>query len=431
MSFTKMVGVIPSVKEKSFEAKIENKVSICFKPKADCIERLKVCAFGTVKDGVSLMDVAGIFKEKMKVVVDVKAFGGRYVLIAFVSRADMFASVECRAAWMSEMFEFLKEWTKDDHASHRVCWLNVYGTPHEAWCPEFFRHIATYVGEFLQLHNGIMSSNCLEMARVQILTTFKEPISRSFKVSIDSRAYDVFVVEVQPSSHCSSVVTDTINILGGPMASDRFMASSSSNKGAPGLGGDDHQGAADGRCKKHMEDDDPHQSQDPFMGTIRLLKKGKRADKGMTGGRRRGKQSSSVTPCTEEAGVQNLKGLTASGTVQLNKVAQIAKCKLSGVGHTTNKVCNVQGQELGDECCWVNFIETRVVLEQERCLDLSVFEPISPVVRNWPKSSETVKMPVKNKSVGSPLPIQKDAMTSEVSILATMPLQNRSEEELF
>ncbi|KAJ4822063.1 hypothetical protein Tsubulata_030097 [Turnera subulata] len=130
--------------------------------------------------------------------VDVKELGGNYVLLYFESRKAMMSCLKYKAAWEDKCFQILKEWEDGDCTTQRRCCLNIYGVPPQAWCKEFFELIAVRYGSFLKLVNELEGCNNLEVAKMQLMTTHKEPIHQSFQVKISNIVYEVVVVEVQP-----------------------------------------------------------------------------------------------------------------------------------------------------------------------------------------------------------------------------------------
>ncbi|KAJ4839744.1 hypothetical protein Tsubulata_044185 [Turnera subulata] len=171
--------------------------SFVFTPTSDCINRLKACAFGMVKDNIPIDEIARRFTMISNSQIRIKRLGGVYVLVDFGSKDAMDACVSHKDAWFSEVFDMFREWKQGDCATHRECILNVHGVPPQAWNEDFFRLIAVRFGSFVKLHNSFDRSDYLEMAKVSIITTCRQPISRTFKVLINGLEYEVSVVEVQ------------------------------------------------------------------------------------------------------------------------------------------------------------------------------------------------------------------------------------------
>ncbi|KAJ4838132.1 hypothetical protein Tsubulata_037571 [Turnera subulata] len=161
------------------------------------MDKMKKCAFGVLREGIAPGSIAGCFKRRSGLKVTVKILGGEYVLVVFEFIAAMKACVQGDVPWLGEYFLLLKEWESKDSATHRVCWLNIYGTPPHAWCEDFFRQITGRIGKFVRLPNDFDCSSNMEIARVQILTPFKEPIFRRYRALIGDRCFELSVFEVQ------------------------------------------------------------------------------------------------------------------------------------------------------------------------------------------------------------------------------------------
>ncbi|KAJ4836738.1 hypothetical protein Tsubulata_005119 [Turnera subulata] len=175
-----------------------NDADIVFSPTKVIMDKLKTCAFGMLKIDVPAGTIEEAFRTYAGVSVDVKTLGGEYVLISFDSKESMSKCIHDGVHWMSELFLLIKEWKEGDFASNRVCWLNIYGAPPQAWCEDFFKCVTIRAGKFIRLFNDLEGSNNLDVAKVQIMTTYKEPINRLLKVLIGGQHFDFSVVEAQP-----------------------------------------------------------------------------------------------------------------------------------------------------------------------------------------------------------------------------------------
>ncbi|KAJ4822915.1 hypothetical protein Tsubulata_031390 [Turnera subulata] len=158
--------------------------SFAFNPSGSCLNILKNCAFGEVKKGVGMQDVIKLFKVITNSMFDVKMLGGNYVLMVFESHEAFSMCLKHKDAWKGECFEFLKEWEIGDCATQRECCLNIHGVPSYVWCDEFFKQISICFGKFIKSINPLESSNYLDVARIQIMTTYRDHITRSFKVLV-------------------------------------------------------------------------------------------------------------------------------------------------------------------------------------------------------------------------------------------------------
>ncbi|KAJ4824791.1 hypothetical protein Tsubulata_029197 [Turnera subulata] len=161
---------------------------------------------------------------------------------------------------MNDLIMF-REWEDGDGASNRNCWLNIYGVPPHARCEDFFNLVAIRFGKFIHLYNCMDNSDDLEVARVQISTTYKKPISRSFKTKIGNKFYEVTVCEAQP--YCPLVTAGDHDHQESSEWEDRSIAPCSISMEGP---------SESGKAKGEG-------SNDPFgiLDTIKGLKKGKKS----------------------------------------------------------------------------------------------------------------------------------------------------------
>ncbi|KAJ4833477.1 hypothetical protein Tsubulata_008067 [Turnera subulata] len=169
-----------------------NGVAVAFNSTNVCMEKLKSCAFGIVSSDVVTYNVCSRIKSL--------TMGGNHVPLAFKSREVMLACLKSGVLSESGLFEWLKPWEEGDCATNRSCWVNIYGIPPQARCEKFFRLITVRFGSFIKLHNSLEENNDLEVAKVLVLTTYKESIECFFKAMINNWCYEIRVVDVQPSS---------------------------------------------------------------------------------------------------------------------------------------------------------------------------------------------------------------------------------------
>ncbi|KAJ4839266.1 hypothetical protein Tsubulata_005978 [Turnera subulata] len=172
-------------------------VSFRYEPTRDNLDFLQTCAFGVLSDGIEWQVAAEMLLAMSKHCTGVKRLGGSYILVPFQSRKAMIECVEVVKASSQELLDLFKAWEEGDHTTHRLCWLNVTGTPPQAWCEDFFRHIAVRFGRFVRLLNNLSCSDDLAVARIQVLTTHKAPIAITFKTRIGIKVFEISVMEAQ------------------------------------------------------------------------------------------------------------------------------------------------------------------------------------------------------------------------------------------
>ncbi|KAJ4847049.1 hypothetical protein Tsubulata_017084 [Turnera subulata] len=105
---------------------------------------------------------------------------------------------QTKFGWVHDWFLSLEPWKQEFGAVNRSCWVIVHGVPLHAWCQEFFSLVAMFVGTFISLAEETENWRRLDYAKIQIMTSFKNPINQSLAVSIAGQSYDVSILESLP-----------------------------------------------------------------------------------------------------------------------------------------------------------------------------------------------------------------------------------------
>ncbi|KAJ4826904.1 hypothetical protein Tsubulata_006131 [Turnera subulata] len=222
---------------------------------------------------------AGDFRSRLMIMlgrpVNVKLLGGNYVLVSFDSWKEMLSCVQAEEAWNDGSLMLFREWQEGDCASNRLCYLNVSGVPPHAWCEEFFGLIVVRFGKLVKLENSMDTSDHLEIARIQVLTSYKNPINCSFTTLIGKLSFDVYVHEDQSCAEQQNSTKDNHD------GTDASMVPCSVNHTLVV--------ASDRKALRSPVMDGNNTSQDPFQifETIKNLEKGR--SKMMPGGRNKEK----------------------------------------------------------------------------------------------------------------------------------------------
>ncbi|KAJ4849327.1 hypothetical protein Tsubulata_032434 [Turnera subulata] len=233
-----------------------NKSAISFHPDDQWLNKIKTYAFGAVCEGVRISGIKSLIKSSLKQEVSVKALGGCYVLMKFKTREILLECLKSEVLLSLGIFYLLMEWELNECASHRLCWINIHGTPPVAWCKDFFSMISICFGKFIRLQNELESSADLTLARVLIQTTYKVPISRLFEVVVGDNTFTVFTEEMQ-SIHPAEFEDEPGDVVKSARLVQVGVSSDQSN---------------------HVSDNEEiNESPDPFgtLETIKNIKKGK------------------------------------------------------------------------------------------------------------------------------------------------------------
>ncbi|KAJ4825485.1 hypothetical protein Tsubulata_030258 [Turnera subulata] len=146
--------------------------SVVFNPNKKCLDRMKNCSFGAINEGMEFSLVSEQLARMFGSSISIKSLGGNHALLVFESRDETLACVKSVQQWNNDCFEMRKAW-EDGDASRRTCWLNIYGVPPHAWCEKFFSLLAISFGKFLKLLNTLNNSDDLEVAKIQILMSYR------------------------------------------------------------------------------------------------------------------------------------------------------------------------------------------------------------------------------------------------------------------
>ncbi|KAJ4849986.1 hypothetical protein Tsubulata_044770 [Turnera subulata] len=171
------------------------------------IDWLSRCAYGVLKDPLSFNLLDDLFSSQGFNHVSCKSMGGKSILVQFDCISDLDSCCSKTPEWISSLFDVFKIWKDGDISSSRTCWVHVYGTPPQAWNPEFFGLIAAQFGSCLQVDINHSGGNYINIAKIMILTSSLEPIHSSLNVSINGNTFKICIVEAQPCLSCTHLVS--------------------------------------------------------------------------------------------------------------------------------------------------------------------------------------------------------------------------------
>ncbi|GAB2273829.1 hypothetical protein Dimus_008601 [Dionaea muscipula] len=79
--------------------------------------------------------------------------------------------------------------------STREVRIHCFGVPLHARCPKTFKAIGQQWGEVLLIDFGSVESGCLDDGRIKLLTDVVIPLFAAFKLSVDGKFFDCWVME--------------------------------------------------------------------------------------------------------------------------------------------------------------------------------------------------------------------------------------------
>ncbi|KAJ4844434.1 hypothetical protein Tsubulata_030254 [Turnera subulata] len=203
-SFSQVAGSSSSVPHGASDGGLQ------FTSKGVTKDLLRSCAFGVLKEPMAPDDVLELFHvNQVSLEISVKPMGGKAVLVFFRRYEELMSVVHANWTWIKESFDIFRPWSNGDSASNRMCWINVYGIPPHAWCNKFFDLISIHFGLCVKPEKPLLEASNIDVARIQILTTLKEPIYKKFQVSVNGKAFDIVIVESQPCAFCCKTVSNS------------------------------------------------------------------------------------------------------------------------------------------------------------------------------------------------------------------------------
>ncbi|KAJ4831883.1 hypothetical protein Tsubulata_051485 [Turnera subulata] len=169
---------------------------ISFIPTTDTQAWLSRCAVGLVKNPAD-MGVA-LYAWSLHGYEDVRVskLGGDSMLACFPGVDTMQLFLREEPDWVKLWFSSLKPWQNGDQAKNRRCWLSIRGMPLQAWCSEFFQLMGSVFGQLIGVDSETEQRQCLEGARIEILTAQGGTIEKNMEVCVAGERCSVWVVEI-------------------------------------------------------------------------------------------------------------------------------------------------------------------------------------------------------------------------------------------
>ncbi|KAJ4842739.1 hypothetical protein Tsubulata_051445 [Turnera subulata] len=180
-SFSQILGVSPDKSVAGSSNPIVDGANIIYNSGMESIQRMRSCAFGILRKPMALQEVQGLFCAENKLGVVVKPMGGKSVLVCMESGEVVNSFLKAQYPRVHEFFELLKPWEEGDMAMNRLCWVYLYGVPPHAWQENFFNLLGHHVGQCTKMEGDFDNCHRLDIAKLQVLTSIKEPIHRQFK----------------------------------------------------------------------------------------------------------------------------------------------------------------------------------------------------------------------------------------------------------
>ncbi|GMP94285.1 hypothetical protein CsSME_00043794 [Camellia sinensis var. sinensis] len=130
--------------------------------------------------------------------VQVRAGGGRDLVLTFQSQEIMKEKLMLIKSWLNDWCDSVLEWKRGlSITQERKVWLSCYGVPLNLWSCNTFINIGKMWGMVTALDEDTRNLNHFQCGKVQIATNFMDPINQSLSLECKGVIYPVRVCEEQ------------------------------------------------------------------------------------------------------------------------------------------------------------------------------------------------------------------------------------------
>lgn len=150
-------------------------------------------AVAMIRRPISTEDLATIFKREGISDIQIKAMGGRFVLIIFSDKETRDSTISQK--WLLNWVEEIKQWNGEHASVERFAWISCFGMPLNAWSCQAFKDIGGCFGQFIQMDESTLKEKSFEKGRVLVATEQFQKISGTVDIIIQGEKFVVRVEE--------------------------------------------------------------------------------------------------------------------------------------------------------------------------------------------------------------------------------------------
>ncbi|GLT33474.1 hypothetical protein SLA2020_080620 [Shorea laevis] len=147
---------------------------------------------------VRTMSVISDIQERVDVdggLIKIAPMGGRSLLLTEQLEGYLGEYLRQHKELFEIWCEAVHPWEMAPQKCGRMVWLRISGVPLKAWTDRCFEGIAASVGEVIMVHEDTKMKSILCDGRVLILCTEMHKISKSMKLKVEEKLYEVEVTE--------------------------------------------------------------------------------------------------------------------------------------------------------------------------------------------------------------------------------------------
>ncbi|KAH7859110.1 hypothetical protein Vadar_031653 [Vaccinium darrowii] len=150
-------------------------------------------AIAKIRKLISAKDLECIFNLKKVIEIQIKAIGGRYVIITFANEGMRDKTL--KELWVKNWFSDFHPWSGEQAKEERFVWISCFGMPLSAWSSQTFKDIGSIWGEFIEVDENTLKGGSYEKGRILIATDHSKRIEGNIELVEDGRKYIVRIEE--------------------------------------------------------------------------------------------------------------------------------------------------------------------------------------------------------------------------------------------
>ncbi|KAF7120561.1 hypothetical protein RHSIM_Rhsim13G0125400 [Rhododendron simsii] len=150
-------------------------------------------AVGKLRRLCSVVEMEKIFKKEKISDVQIKAMGGRFLVLTFPSKEIRDEIIQQQ--WLLGWFDEVKPWDGEQAKRERFAWIACYGMPLNVWNVPSFRAIGSKWGHFIEVDDNTLREKSYEKGRLLIATDNFRKIEGIMQITVERKVYEIIVEE--------------------------------------------------------------------------------------------------------------------------------------------------------------------------------------------------------------------------------------------
>lgn len=150
-------------------------------------------AVGKLRRLCSMVEMEKIFKKEKISDVQIKAMGGRFLVLTFPSKKIQDEIIQQQ--WLLGWFNEVKPWNGEQAKRERFAWIALYGMPLNVWNVPSFRAIGSKWGHFIQVDDNTLREKSYEKGRLLLATDNFKKIEGIMQITVERKVYEIVVEE--------------------------------------------------------------------------------------------------------------------------------------------------------------------------------------------------------------------------------------------